>query len=97
MYLIPSFILIPVVLIALYLFNRHNDKKMQESIDKIIAPIPDDALLNTLQPLPEPIQKTHLTPSKAAPKLTPEQRIATQERIKKLKASLKSIQDKKLN
>jgi hypothetical protein len=97
MYLIPSFIVIPVVLLVLYFFNRQHDKKVAENINKIVQPIEKDALFD-VPTVKRPNKQTTQTPTKSTrSKLTPEQRLANEEKIKKLKASLKRIQDNKLN
>lgn len=97
MYLIPSFFLIPIILLALYWLNRHHDKKINENIDNLITPIQQDELFDSpiLKSTKSPASQ--ITPVKNRSKLTAEQRLAKEAEIKALRASLKKIQDNKLN
>jgi hypothetical protein len=93
MYLIPSFILIPIILLVLYFLNRQHDKEMNQ----IIPPIKHDVLFDASTRQLSNTQNDQITLSNPRPKLTAEQRLAKEAEIKALKASLKKIQDNKLN
>lgn len=101
MYLIPSFVIIPLILIALYLFNKHYEAKQNKFLDELIEPIKKDALFQ----VPKISQPPHNTYSsnntQSKPPVTDttsltDQKQANLDKVAALKAQLTRIQQAKV-